>query len=215
MWPFWRLRRGALQRRLKRVAAKPQSQGILSLMLGCSWCYSILLSVFQVPWRYRHPDCRPLMEIVACGGHYFNKTAACIAGWPKKILWLANECAFVPICWGLFWQPERPAIACIHQILEQLPADSSYQGAMHCWHLSNERRAFCHQSNSNIYQRKFRNLTSDYTESCCWRSVNQEMWSRRCDTAEMCDIRIWRVGSARNAVFFHSFVASPARKVRS
>ena len=33
-------------------------------------------------------------------------------------------------------------------------------------------------------QRKFRNLTSDYTESCCWRSV-QEMWSRRCDTAEM------------------------------
>ena len=64
-------------------------------------------------------------------------------------------------------------------------------------------------------QRKFRNLTSDYTESCCWRSVNQEMWSRRCDTAEMWDMRIWRVGSARNAVFFHSFVASPARKVRS
>ena len=51
------------------------------------------------------------------------------------------------------------------------------------------------------YQRKFRNLTSDYTESCCWRSV-QEMWSRRCDTAEMWDMRIWRVGSARNAVFF-------------
>ena len=65
------------------------------------------------------------------------------------------------------------------------------------------------------YQRKFRNLTSDYTESCCWRSVNQEMWSRRCDTAEMWDMRIWRVGSARNAVFFHSFVASQARKVRS
>ena len=68
---------------------------------------------------------------------------------------------------------------------------------------------------TNYYQRKFRNLTSDYTESCCWRSVNQEMWSRRCDTAEMCDMRFWRVGSARNAVFFHSFVASPARKVRS
>ena len=51
------------------------------------------------------------------------------------------------------------------------------------------------------YQRKFRNLTSDYTESCCWRSVNQEMWWRRCDTAEMWDMRIWRVGSARNAVF--------------
>ena len=64
-------------------------------------------------------------------------------------------------------------------------------------------------------QRKFRNLTSDYTESCCWRSVNQEMWSRRCDTAEMWDMRIWRVGSARNAVFFNSFVASKARKVRS
>ena len=71
-------------------------------------------------------------------------------------------------------------------------------------------------SNISIYsQRKFRNLTSDYTESCCWRSVNQEMWSRRCDTAEMWDMRIWRVGSARNAVFFHSFVASPTRKVRS
>ena len=56
-------------------------------------------------------------------------------------------------------------------------------------------------------QRKFRNLTSDYTESCCWRSVNQQMWSRRCDIAEMCDMRIWRVGSARNAVFYHSFVA--------
>ena len=66
-----------------------------------------------------------------------------------------------------------------------------------------------------VYQRKFRNLTSDYTETCCWRSVNQEMWSRRCDIAEMWDMRIWRVGSARNAVFFHSFVASPARKVRS
>ena len=64
-------------------------------------------------------------------------------------------------------------------------------------------------------QRKFRNLTSDYTESCRWRSVNQEMWSRRCDTAEMWDMRIWRVGSARNAVFFHSFVASQVRKVRS
>ena len=64
-------------------------------------------------------------------------------------------------------------------------------------------------------QRKFRNLTSDYTESCCWRSVNQQMWSRRCDIAEMWDMRIWRVGSARNAVFYHSFVASPARKVRS
>ena len=74
---------------------------------------------------------------------------------------------------------------------------------------------FFHGKIGAIYQRKFRNLTSDYTESCCWRSVNQEMWSRRCDTAEMCDIRIWRVGSARNAVFYHSFVASPARKVRS
>ena len=30
------------------------------------------------------------------------------------------------------------------------------------------------------------------------------MRSRRCDTAEMCDMRIWRVGIARNAVFFHS-----------
>ena len=65
------------------------------------------------------------------------------------------------------------------------------------------------------YQRKFRNLTSDYTESCCWRSVNQQMWLRRCDIAEMWDMRIWRVGSARNAVFYHTFVASPARKVRS
>ena len=73
----------------------------------------------------------------------------------------------------------------------------------------------CEQSKRNNGQRKFRNLTSDYTESCCWRSVNQEMWSRRCDTAEMWDMRIWRVGSARNAVFYHSFVASPARKVRS
>ena len=62
-------------------------------------------------------------------------------------------------------------------------------------------------------QRKFRNLTSDY--SCCWRSVNLEMWSRRCDTAEMWDMRNWRVGSARKAVFFHSFVASKARKGRS
>ena len=65
------------------------------------------------------------------------------------------------------------------------------------------------------HQRKFRNLTSDYTESCCWRSDNQQMWSRRCDIAEMWDMRIWRVGSARNAVFYHTFVASPARKVRS
>ena len=53
-----------------------------------------------------------------------------------------------------------------------------------------------------IYQRKFRNLTSDYTESCCWRSVNQEMWSRRCDTAEMWDMRIWRVGRVREMLCF-------------
>ena len=59
-----------------------------------------------------------------------------------------------------------------------------------------------HPKTPKYYQRKFRNLTSDYTESCCWRSVNQEMWSHRCDTAEMCDMRIWRVGIARNAVFF-------------
>ena len=64
-------------------------------------------------------------------------------------------------------------------------------------------------------QRKFRNLTSDYTESCCWRSVNQQMWLRRCDIAEMWDMRIWRVGSARNAVFYHTFVTSPGPKVRS
>ena len=67
----------------------------------------------------------------------------------------------------------------------------------------------------SFYQRKFRNLTSDYTESCCWRSVNQQMWLRRCDIAEMWDMRIWRVGSARNAVFYHTFVTSPAPKVRS
>ena len=42
------------------------------------------------------------------------------------------------------------------------------------------------------YQRKFRNQTSDYTESCCWRSVNQEMRLRRCDRAGMWDMRIWR-----------------------
>ena len=46
-------------------------------------------------------------------------------------------------------------------------------------------------------QKKFRNLTSDYTESCCWRSVNQEMRSRRCDTAEMRDMRFWRVGTSQ------------------
>ena len=47
----------------------------------------------------------------------------------------------------------------------------------------------------------FRNLTSDYTESCRRKPVNQEMWSRRCDTVEMYEIRFWRVGIARNAVF--------------
>ena len=61
------------------------------------------------------------------------------------------------------------------------------------------------------YQMTFRNLTSDYTESCRWRSVNQEMWSRRCDTAETCEMRrFWRVGIARNVVFFHSFMALPS-----
>ena len=76
-------------------------------------------------------------------------------------------------------------------------------------------KKICIQLHKIHNQRKFRNLTSDYTESCCWRSVHQEMWSRRCDTAEMWDMRIWQVGSARKAAFFHSFVASPARKVRS
>ena len=59
------------------------------------------------------------------------------------------------------------------------------------------------------YQRKFRNLTSDYTESCCWRSVNcqpRDVIQQRCDTAEMCDMRIWQVRIARNAVFFNSWL---------
>ena len=72
-------------------------------------------------------------------------------------------------------------------------------------------RRFSFSSKWLDYQRKFR----DYTESCCWRSWNQEMWSRRCDTAEMCDMRFWRVGIVQNAVFFHSFVAPPAWKVSS
>ena len=74
------------------------------------------------------------------------------------------------------------------------------------WDFCGARRAWCDCRavmwvKSCACQRKFRNLTSDYTESCCWRSVNQETWSRRCDTAEMWDMRIWRVGIARNAVF--------------
>ena len=81
------------------------------------------------------------------------------------------------------------------------------------WRLTN--LGFDTDLSCTVYQRKFGNLTSDYTESCCWRSWNQEMWSRRCDTAEMWDMRIWRVGSAQNAVFFHSFVASLAGKVSS
>ena len=57
-----------------------------------------------------------------------------------------------------------------------------------------------------IISKEVRSLTSDYTESGRWRSVSQEMWSRRCDTAEMCEMRrFWRVGTARNAMFFHSF----------
>ena len=48
-------------------------------------------------------------------------------------------------------------------------------------------------------------LTSDYTESC------RELLQHRCLTAKT----FWRVGIARNAVFFHSFVASKARKGRS
>ena len=63
--------------------------------------------------------------------------------------------------------------------------------------------------------KNIRNLTSDYTQTCRWRSVSQKMWSRRCDTAEMCDMSFWRVGIARNAMFFHRFVASPGRKVSS
>ena len=58
-------------------------------------------------------------------------------------------------------------------------------------------------------------LTSENTESC--RLVSQH----RCWTAEMfysTDVgheRFWRVGIARNAVFFRSFVASKVRKGRS
>ena len=79
---------------------------------------------------------------------------------------------------------------------------SMYPCPVHSWILF---RSFmsCQQTRWLHIQRKFRNLTSDYTESCRWRSVNQEMWSRRCDTAEMCEMRFWRVGIAQNAVFFH------------
>ena len=69
---------------------------------------------------------------------------------------------------------------------------------------------------SEAHQRKFRNPTSDYTESCHRRSVNQEMWSRRCDTAQVCEMRTFCSGrNAQNAAFFRSFVALPARKVSS
>ena len=58
-------------------------------------------------------------------------------------------------------------------------------------------------------------LTSDYTESC------RQVLQHRCLTAEMFystgagHERFWRVGIARNAVFFHSFVASKVCKGRS
>ena len=70
---------------------------------------------------------------------------------------------------------------------------------------------------TNYNQGKFRNLTSDYIESCRPRSVKQEMSSRRCETAEVWEMRrFWRVGIAQNPAFFHffhNFVAPPARKV--
>ena len=44
----------------------------------------------------------------------------------------------------------------------------------------------------------------------------RDILQHRCVTGEMRDMRnFWRVGIARNAVFFHSFVASKARKVSS
>ena len=61
----------------------------------------------------------------------------------------------------------------------------------------------------------FRNLTSDYADSC------RQVLKHRCLTAEMLNSAdvghegFWRVGIARNAVFFHSFMASQARKVSS
>ena len=65
---------------------------------------------------------------------------------------------------------------------------------------------------SMYHQRKSKNLTSEYTESCRRRSVNQGMRSRRCDPAEMCEMRrLWWVGLAQNAIFFHSFVASESQ----
>ena len=54
---------------------------------------------------------------------------------------------------------------------------------------------------SNYHQRKFRNLTSDYTESC------RQVLKHRCYTAQMRDMR--------ETLCFHSFVASKARKVSS
>ena len=64
-----------------------------------------------------------------------------------------------------------------------------------------------------LHQRKFTNLTSDYTENC------RQVLKHRCLTAEMFHNTgagregVWRVGIARNALFFQSFVASKARKV--
>ena len=57
------------------------------------------------------------------------------------------------------------------------------------------------QSNRHL-PKEFRNLNSDYTESCRRRSVNQEMWSRRCDTAEMCEMRrFWRYRNCAECFF--------------
>ena len=49
------------------------------------------------------------------------------------------------------------------------------------------------------YQRKFRNLTSDYTESCRWRSVSQKMWSQMWYSRDVTDAIL--AGIAWNAVF--------------
>ena len=58
-----------------------------------------------------------------------------------------------------------------------------------CWDQLDRTASICFTQKLINTQRKFRNLISEYTESCRPRSVNEEMWSRRCDTAEM----IWDV----------------------
>ena len=156
-------------------------------------CFSWAFTAQNFVWGERSPETDPS---TLC-----PQTKTCFNWWMTRM-------GAAESCWELLTAAE--AIPPVQQ-----PGDASFSCRTLCNHRQEWGRTgvFCFVPQKRSFSTYFNvilvikgslgNLTSDYTESCRPRYVNKEIWSRRCDTAEMFEMRrFWRVGIARNAVLF-------------